>query len=89
MLALVRERDVVIEACPTSNWHTGVIPAVAAHPLPQWLRLGVRCTVNTDNTLLSAVTAPQELARVARIPGITAGDLATLVAEAHAAAFRR
>ena len=89
VLGLVRERRVVIEACPTSNWHTGVIAEIAAHPLLQWLRLGVRCTVNTDNTLLSAVTAPQELARVARIPGITQADLATLVAEGHASAFRR
>jgi hypothetical protein len=34
---LVRERQVTIEACPTSNVHTGVIRSVAEHPLPRWL----------------------------------------------------
>ncbi len=89
VLELVLERGVVIEACPTSNWHTGVIPSVRAHPLATWLERGVRCTVNTDNTLLSAVTAPQELARVAQIPGVGPDALRRLVAEGHRARFER
>ncbi|MEZ4321487.1 MAG: hypothetical protein R3F61_28705 [Myxococcota bacterium] len=70
VLDLVLERGVTIEACPTSNVHTGCIPTVDAHPLPRWLELGVRCCVNTDNTLFSAVTASGEHARVARIPAM-------------------
>jgi adenosine deaminase len=89
VLALVLERGVTIEACPTSNVHTGAIPAVLAHPLPRWLAEGVRACVCTDNTLLSAVTASEELARVAAIPGMGRAQLDRVVAHGHAAAFRR
>ena len=57
---LVIERGVTIEACLTSNVHTGVIPAQKAHPLPQWLARGVRVCLCTDNTLLSSTDAPSE-----------------------------
>jgi adenosine deaminase len=86
---LVLARGVTIEACPTSNVHTGVIASVADHPLPRWLARGVRACVNTDNTLLSAVDAPEELRRAAAIPGMDAARVATAVANGHAAAFRR
>ncbi len=86
---LVLRREVTIEACPTSNVHTGVIAAVAEHPLGRWLRLGVRVCVNADNTLLSAVTAAEELRRVRAIPGVGDEAVEALVAYGHAAAFRR
>jgi len=89
VLDLVLEREVVIEACPTSNVHTGAVPSLSAHPLPQWLDLGVRACVNTDNTLLSAVTAPQEHERAATIPGMSEADLRTCIEVGHQAAFRR
>lgn len=86
---LVLAREVVIEACPTSNVHTGVIPSVEAHPLPQWLARGVRACINTDNTLLSDVNAREEHARVARIPGMTEALVARAIAHGHAARFVR
>ncbi len=67
--ALVRERQVTLEACPTSNWHVGAIPAISAHPLRQWLDAGLRVAVCTDNTLLSQVTLPAELSRIGAPPG--------------------
>lgn len=86
---LVLARGVVIEACPTSNVHTGVIPSVEGHPLPQWLARGIRACINTDNTLLSDVSAREEHARVARIPGMTDALLARAIATGHAARFER
>ena len=86
---LVLAREVVIEACPTSNVHTGVIPSVETHPLPRWLARGVRACINTDNTLLSDVDAPEEHARVARIPGMTEALVARAIANGHAGRFVR
>ena len=86
---LVRERAITIEACPTSNVHTGVIAAVADHPLPQWVDAGVRVCVCPDNTLLSDVTARQEHERVAAIPGMTAAAMAQVIAWGHEGAFPR
>jgi len=86
---LVLDRGVTIEACPTSNWQVGVIGAVAEHPLPRWLELGVRACVNTDNTLLSDVVQSEELARVRAMPGMTDERVAEVVRCGHEAAFAR
>ena len=86
---LVLARGITIEACPTSNVHTGIYTDVAEHPLPRWLRAGVRACVNTDNTLLSAVDAPEEHRRARAIPGMDDALLAMAVAHGRAAAFRR
>jgi adenosine deaminase len=89
VLELVLAREVTIEACPTSNLHTGAIARLADHPLPRWLALGVRACVNTDNTLFSDVTAAEEHARARAIPGMTDALLDRAIACGHAAAFRR
>ena len=84
---LVLERGVTIEACPTSNVHTGAIPEVAAHPLPKWLELGIKACVNTDNTLFSNVDSPTEHLRAAEIPGMTSARIEQAIRYGHAAAF--
>lgn len=89
VLELVLEKNVCIEACPTSNVQTGVIASVEQHPLPKWLAAGVRACVNTDNTFFSAVDAREELRRAGTIPGMTTALLERAVQNGHAAAFRR
>jgi adenosine deaminase len=89
VMALVLEKGVTIEACPTSNVHTGVIRTVAEHPVARWLDQGIKVTLCTDNTLLSAVTLPQELNRVAEVPGITAERLALCMEHGHNGVFPR
>ncbi|MCA9557979.1 MAG: adenosine deaminase family protein [Myxococcales bacterium] len=89
VLDLVLRRGVTIEACPTSNLHTGVIARADAHPLPRWLDLGVRVALCTDNTLLSAVDLPTERARAAALPGMTPARLAATDRHAAEARFTR
>jgi len=89
VVELVVARGVTIEACPTSNVHTDTIRSVDEHPLPRWLARGVRACINTDNTLLSAVHAPDEYARARAIPGMTDELYERAIACGHAAAFRR
>ncbi|HEU5059317.1 MAG TPA: hypothetical protein VFU21_22445, partial [Kofleriaceae bacterium] len=86
---LVLERGVTIEACPTSNLHTGTIARADQHPLPRWLALGVRACVCTDNTLFSDVTASEELRRAATLPGMTPALVEAAIAFGHAARFAR
>jgi len=85
----VGEAEVTIEACVTSNLHTGAVAAIAEHPLPRWLDQGVRACVCTDNTLFSAVNAPQEYERAAAIPGMTPTHLEQARKNGHQAAFLR
>jgi adenosine deaminase len=86
---LVLDRGVTIEACISSNWHVGAIPSPHHHPLPRWLEAGVRACICTDNTLLSAVDGPAELAVAAAIPGMGSTQLARAVQHGHDAAFPR
>lgn len=87
VLSLVAEREITIEACITSNWQVGAIPSLEVHPLPRWLDLGVRAAICCDNTLLSAVDAPEEHARALKIPGMSSEKLAAAVAWGHAGRF--
>ena len=89
VVELVLERKVTIEACPTSNMHTGVIASTNEHPLPKWLSLGVRACINTDNTLLSDVDSRTEHARAAAMPGMTSELLEAAIGFGHAAAFAK
>ena len=89
VLALVLDRQVVIEACPTSNWHTGVIGSLDEHPIARWAALGVAVCVCTDNTLFSGVDSAEEHARVRALPGMTEALFDGIVARGHAAAFPR
>jgi adenosine deaminase len=86
---LVIEREVTIEACVTSNLHTGVIERLDAHPLPTWLDRGVRACICTDNTLLSRVDAMTEHRRVAAIDGMDDRKLLRAIEHGHQAAFSR
>jgi len=86
---LVGESGIVVEACPTSNVHTGIFARVAEHPLPTWLEIGIRACICPDNTLLSDVSASEEHRRARAIPGMTDALLARAVANGHRAAFRR
>jgi len=89
LTALVRDRGITLEACPTSNWQVGIISEIAAHPLPQWLEQGLSVCINTDNTLLSGVDAPEESRRAEAIPGVGPSGIARAHRFGHAAAFSR
>lgn len=89
VLDLVLARGVVIEACPTSNHHTGAVSPEIPHPVAAWLVLGVRACVNSDNTLLSATDARREHELLSAIPGVTARLCRRAIEVGHSAAFQR
>ncbi|HEY8212235.1 MAG TPA: hypothetical protein VIG99_32355 [Myxococcaceae bacterium] len=89
VLDLVLERQITIEACPTSNVQTGVVPALEAHPLPRWLRAGVRVCICTDNTFFAGTNALEEHRRAAAMPGMDEARVREVVRFGHQAAFQR
>ena len=83
----VRDERVPLEIAPSSNVQTGVCRSVAEHPVDRLHRLGFAVTVNTDNRLMSGVSATSELAAVASAFGWTWDDVQTVTERALAAAF--
>ncbi len=67
LLADLADRGVVLDVCPTSNLRTGVVPDLAAHPLPVLLASGIGCTVNTDDPAMFGTDLSAEHAMARRL----------------------
>jgi adenosine deaminase len=85
--ALVRDRRVPLELCPTSNVHSGAAPSIAEHPIGLLTRLGFRTTVNTDNRLMSATSMSHEMQRLAEDLAFDWDRLQRLTTNAARASF--
>jgi adenosine deaminase len=83
---LARER-VPLEVCPTSNVRTGVVPGYAAHPLRRLFEAGVPVSVHSDDPTFFGATLVDEYVRCVTDLGFAPAELATLAANAAAAAF--
>jgi adenosine deaminase len=83
----VLDEQVPLEIAPSSNVQTGAYPSLAAHPVDRLHRLGFAVTVNTDNRLMSGVSASSELHDVATTFGWSWDDVRTVTERAAAAAF--
>jgi aminodeoxyfutalosine deaminase len=49
LVAELAERGTVLDVTLTSNVRLGVAESIAAHPLPQLVAAGVRCSISTDD----------------------------------------
>ncbi len=87
LAALVRDRRVPLEMCPTSNVHTGAAASIEAHPFDLLRRLRFRVTVNTDNRLMSGVSMSSEMAALDTAFGLGLGELEWLTINALKSAF--
>ena len=83
----VRDEQVTLEIAPSSNVQTGAYPSLSGHPVDRLHRLGFAVTVNTDNRLMSGVSASSELADVARTFGWSWDDVRTVTERAVTGAF--
>jgi adenosine deaminase len=85
--AYVRDRQVPLELCPTSNVQTGAAPTLATHPVELLRSLGFRVTVNTDNRLVSGVSLSSEMTACAHAFGWGWDEVQQLTVNAAESAF--
>ena len=83
----LRERDVSLDLCPTSNLQAGIGSADPDAPLPRLLRAGVPVTISTDDRTVSDLTLVRELEGAVTRLGLTSGEIARAVRQAFASAF--
>jgi aminodeoxyfutalosine deaminase len=76
VLAEIVDRGLVLDVCPTSNLRTGVVPSLAAHPLPALRAAGIPCTINTDDPAMFGTDLGREYA-VAEELGVSSLDAFT------------
>ena len=71
MVALLREREIMLEVCPTSNDLLQVVERMADHPLNSLLDAGLRVCLNTDDPGWFATDLVSELAVATDVLGVT------------------
>ncbi len=87
LVAYLRESQIPLEVCPTSNVCTGQVPDLAAHPLPRMLAEGLFVTLNSDDPPMFGTSLSQEYRRAAAVLGLSRGQLAGLAMNAARASF--
>ncbi len=73
----LREKNICLEVCPTSNYITKTVEALSKHPLRAFLEQNVACSINTDDPGIFAVTLKNEYEAAAQKIGLTTGQLQT------------
>lgn len=87
VIALARERGTTFEVCPTSNYQSGVVPALSAHPLPRMLQAGLDATIDTDDPSVSRIDLTHEYRLVCEDLGIPLDVLKGCILAAAKASF--
>jgi aminodeoxyfutalosine deaminase len=78
LMAYLRETQLPLEVCPTSNVCTRQVPSIAAHPLPRLIEEGLYVTLNSDDPPMFGTTLTGEYRTVAHDLGVGADGLAEL-----------
>lgn len=87
LLAFLKERQIPLEMCPTSNVQTKAVGSFREHPILKYLRSGLKVTLNTDNMTVSDTTIEREFSRLSKELGMTAEEQRQLLYHAADAAF--
>jgi adenosine deaminase len=86
-LAWIAGEGVVVEICPTSNWYTGAIPAVHAHPGARFADAGVGVVLGDDNPVQTGSLLSGERSLLSSVLGFDDAALGRLDAVSIEAAF--
>ncbi|MEU0570960.1 adenosine deaminase [Nonomuraea sp. NPDC005983] len=78
LVAHLRETQLPLDVCPTSNVCTGQVRRIEDHPLPRLLEEGLFVTLNSDDPPMFATTLAGEYRVAARALGLGRQELAGL-----------
>jgi adenosine deaminase len=87
LMAYVRDFQIPLEICLTSNVQTRAVPSFAEHPLRPYFDEGLVVTLNTDNRLISGTTLTDEYWRAHEHLGFTWEELVRVARMGFESAF--
>ena len=85
--ALIIERGVTLEMCPTSNWLKKGVASVEEHPIGRLLHEGVKVTLNTDDPGIMGIDLVHEWEVARDRIGFTEEDFRAVTANALEGSF--
>ncbi|MFA6303111.1 MAG: adenosine deaminase [Legionella sp.] len=63
-MAMVKDKGIALEICPTSNIFLGLFKDMSHHPLPKFYEAGIKVSINSDDPPFMSTTLAQEYQRV-------------------------
>lgn len=87
LLAQLRDQNIPLEICITSNVRTGAVASLAEHPVRKLFDAGVPIILNTDDPALFECTLESEYDLAASAFGFTAAELSAIAGNSLRYAF--
>lgn len=84
---VVKEQQIVLEMCPTSNVQTKAVQHYGEHPIYYFHKAGLKVTINTDNRTVSNTTMTNECGVVSKEFNICLEDYKQIYYNSVEAAF--
>lgn len=81
------EKDITLEVCVTSNYHTKLVTSIKDHPIKRLFDAGVKVTFNSDNMTVSNTNIHKEMAILKEQFGFTDEEISIMQRYAKEAAF--
>lgn len=63
-MAMVKDKNITLELCPTSNIFLGLFKDMQAHPFPKFYEAGIKVSISSDDPPFMSTTLGQEYDRV-------------------------
>ncbi len=79
LLDYLREHRTPLELCPGSNVCTGVVSAIAEHPIREYFEHGLIISVNTDDPMMFGTSLDKEYERLVQECGFTKQEICRLI----------
>jgi adenosine deaminase len=87
LMKILRDRQIPLEVCPTSNLKTQVVKSAREHPVKIFYDKGLLITINSDDPTMFNQTLTEEFQFICREYGFQADDLEHLTHYALKASF--
>ena len=87
LLNYVNDHRIPLEICLKSNVQTRACKDYDSHPLPFYLSYGIRCTLNTDNRLITDTSVTHEFEKAVEHFDLNIGDLRKLMINGFKSSF--
>ena len=88
LLDLIRERDIHVEMCPTSNLKTGSISRIEEHPIGIAKELGLNMSINTDCPGIFECSMESEYELTEKLFGFGQNDFQKVLTDSLRARFQ-
>ena len=86
-MQFLKDNDITLEVCPTSNIQTCICKDYDSHPLFELYKYGIKTTINTDNMTVSNTTLENEYNRLIETRKLEIEDIVNMNLYSIKAAF--